>query len=209
MGGAEPAVCERAVEGSAELRPGTVFSGARGECLEDPHSGVRIQLGCGHKPWAGWINVDGSRAADRADVVSDLAHLPFPENYADVLVAVHVLEHFHEWEAPNVVQEWQRVLKPGGLLVLELPSMDKIVAYLMDCVKSQDGKINMQRSWWGMYGDPRYHDPVMVHKWGYTKAMLRTLLQSVGMVDIQAAPPRYHMKSRDMRMTARKESDAH
>ena len=137
--------------------------------------------------------------------MSDLARLPFPENFADVMVAVHVLEHFYEWEAADVVREWQRVLKPGGLLVLELPSMDKIVAYLLDCVQQQDGKINMQRSWWGMYGDPRYKEPVMVHRWGYTKAMLRTLLESVGLVEIHAAPPRYHMKRRDMRMTARKE----
>jgi len=149
--------------------------------------------------------VDGERASDRADVVSDLRRLPFADGYADVMVAIHVLEHFYEWEAADVLREWQRVLKPGGLLVLELPSMDKIIVYLLDCLQKQGGKINMQMSWWGMYGDPRYQDPVMVHRWGYTKQMLRSLLEAVGFVSVQAEAPRYHVKMRDMRMTARKE----
>jgi predicted SAM-dependent methyltransferase len=131
--------------------------------------------------------------------------LPLETGSVDVAAAIHVLEHFAEWEAEGVLREWQRILKPGGLLVLELPSMDKIVAYLIDCVQKQGGKINMQLSWWGIYGDPRYHDAVMVHKWGYTKAMLRAVLETVGgWSEINAEPPRYHMKRRDMRMTARK-----
>lgn len=150
--------------------------------------------------------MDGERASDRADVVSDLRRLPFADGYADVMVAIHVLEHFYEWEAADVLREWQRVLKPGGLLVLELPSMDKIIVYLIDCLQKQGGKINMQMSWWGMYGDPRYQDPVMVHRWGYTQQMLRSLLETVGFVSVQAEAPRYHVKMRDMRMTARKES---
>ena len=209
MGGAEPVTSERTSEASTGFRPGDIFAGARGECLEESHPGVCIQLGCGHKPWPGWINVDGSRAADRADVVADLKQLPFPDGYADVMVAIHVIEHFYEWEAPDVLREWQRVLKPGGLLVLELPSMDKIIAYLCDCLTTRDGRINMQISWWGMYGDPRYQDPVMVHRWGYTKQMLRSLLDSVGFVSIQAEAPRYHVKLRDMRITARKDAHAH
>lgn len=206
MGGATPAGSERASDASTDLRPGAIFPGACGQCLEDDHPGVCIQLGCGHKPWNGWINVDGERASDRADVVSDLRRLPFADGYADVMVAIHVLEHFYEWEAADVLREWQRVLKPGGLLVLELPSMDKIIVYLIDCLQKQGGKINMQMSWWGMYGDPRYQDPVMVHRWGYTKQMLRSLLETVGFVSVQAEAPRYHVKMRDMRMTARKES---
>lgn len=121
-----------------------------------------------------------------------------------MVAAIHVIEHFAEWEAPVALTEWVRVLKPGGLVILELPSLDKIFSHLADCLLHRNGQIDMQSTWWGLYGDPRYHDVVMLHRWGYTTSMLHALLQSVGCVDIHAEKPRYHMKRRDMRMTARK-----
>jgi ubiquinone/menaquinone biosynthesis C-methylase UbiE len=45
--------------------------------------------------------------------------LPFPDRTFDVLTAWHVIEH-----VPDVavtLAEWRRVLKPGGLLVIETP----------------------------------------------------------------------------------------
>lgn len=49
----------------------------------------------------------------------DATRLDFPDDHADRLIATHVLEHLprpHE-----VLREWVRVLKPGGVLTLVLP----------------------------------------------------------------------------------------
>ena len=49
----------------------------------------------------------------------DAAHLSFPDSTFDRIVAAHILEHLprpHE-----VLREWTRVLKPGGLLSIVLP----------------------------------------------------------------------------------------
>jgi predicted SAM-dependent methyltransferase len=169
--------------------------------MESSDPGVKLHLGSGSLYWDGWTNVD--LYSERADLTRDLKHLGLPADHADVAVAVHVIEHFYEWEAPEVLKEWQRVLKPGGTLILELPCMDKVLSYIMRCM--QHGvPPNQSFSWWAFWGDPRHRSAPMCHKWGYTEFMIRELLERVGFVNIQLETPRYHFKERDMRVTANK-----
>jgi predicted SAM-dependent methyltransferase len=53
-------------------------------------------LGCGQKKWDGWINVD--LHSDIADIQCDLRKLELATDSADAVAAIHVLEHFYEWE---------------------------------------------------------------------------------------------------------------
>lgn len=164
---------------------------------------MQVQLGCGHKPWDGWINVDGERAAKYADVIADLRSLPLATGSVDVAVAVHVIEHFYQWEVAEVLSEWKRILKPGGLLILELPSMDKVARYLKACLE-QHQPFWAQMSWWALWGDPRYKDPAMCHKWGYTEPIMQKTLEDAGFSGVRFEEPRYHVKQRDMRVLATK-----
>jgi phosphatidylethanolamine/phosphatidyl-N-methylethanolamine N-methyltransferase len=51
---------------------------------------------------------------------SDAAALDFADRSFDRLIATHVLEHM---ERPHeVLREWERVIKPGGILSIVLPS---------------------------------------------------------------------------------------
>lgn len=203
MGDTAPLYVQGAVDAITGIRAGSVFAGARGQCLEDAGDGVNVHLGCGHKPWPGWLNIDGERAAGHADLVADLRALPLESGSVDRAVAVHVFEHFYEWEGRAVLTEWQRILKPGGTLILELPSMLKVMHYLKACLEQQQ-PFWMQMSWWALWGDPKYQDPAMCHKWGYTEVMLQRLLEDVGFTDVRIETPRYHVKQRDMRLVATK-----
>jgi predicted SAM-dependent methyltransferase len=167
--------------------------------VEESPGGVGLHLGCGRHRWEGWVNVDIAGG----DLQCDLRKLDLPDDHADVAVSVHVLEHFHAWEAPALLAEWRRVLKPSGKLVLELPCMDKVLNYIYSCIKAK-AEIHPAMGWSVFWGDPKYKDPHMCHRWGYTKQMLRELLESVGFRDISIEAPRYHFEMRDMRAVAYK-----
>jgi SAM-dependent methyltransferase len=57
------------------------------------------------------------------DVVADAAALPFASHALDYLVSSHVLEHCPD--TMRVIDEWRRVLRAGGVLVLRLPHRDR------------------------------------------------------------------------------------
>jgi predicted SAM-dependent methyltransferase len=167
--------------------------------MESGVEGVKLNLGSGKIDWDGWINVD----LEKGDLRCDLRQLDLPNDHADMAIAVHVIEHFYAWEIPALLAEWKRVLKPGAKLVLELPCMDKVINYLHECVQ-QNIPISPSFSWFVFWGDPKHHDPLMVHKWGYTQQMIETELAAAGFVDIVFTEPRYHFPMRDMRVEAMK-----
>jgi len=161
--------------------------------------GVCLNLGSGRIKWPNWISVDFKDA----DVECDLKELPFDDNYADVVAAIHVLEHFYAWEVGELLQEWKRVLKPNGKIILEMPCMDKVIKYMIDCINKNEPMLE-GFTWYAFWGDPRYKDPFMCHKWGYSIASLKELLEKNGFTNITFETPNYHFKQRDMRVVAYK-----
>lgn len=136
-----------------------------------------------------------------ADLRCDVTALPFASESVDRLAAIHLLEHLYEWEAIPALAEWKRVLKVGGQLILELPSMEKVLWYIKQCL---DAKVPLQPafSWWVFWGDPVHRDPRMTHRWGYTKETLTRVLSAAGFYRTQFEAPRYHFRERDMRCVA-------
>lgn len=155
---------------------------------------VRLNIGCGEKRIEGFIGVDLNPSAD---VVSDIRVLPFEDGSVDEIMAIHVLEHIYRWEVEDTLREWRRVLKPGGLLALELPDILKVCQWMLS---SDDQRYGL----WGAYGDPGYKDPLMVHKWGWSEKELKSVLRECGFRAISTAPVRFHKKRRDMRIEATK-----
>jgi predicted SAM-dependent methyltransferase len=86
-----------------------------------------LNLGSGHSK----IHFEGEgpsisvdlRPEVQPDYQCDLRQLPFDDAYADIVYSSHALEHFGRWEVEDVLDEWLRVLKPGGELRLVLPSV--------------------------------------------------------------------------------------
>jgi SAM-dependent methyltransferase len=54
-----------------------------------------------------------------ADVKADICNLPFPDNEYDIILCNHVLEHIPD--DTKAMQELYRVLKPGGMAILQIP----------------------------------------------------------------------------------------
>jgi predicted SAM-dependent methyltransferase len=160
---------------------------------------IRLNLGCGRRVLDGWINVDKAVRGAKPDVDSDVSKLPFEDDYADEVMAIHLIEHFYVWETPEVLGEWKRVLKPGGRMVLECPDLTKTMAFIAE------GRTEPHLTMWPLYGDPSHKDPLMCHKWAYTDKSLAGLMMYAGLVDIERHPAKFHMKDiRDMRLVGYK-----
>jgi predicted SAM-dependent methyltransferase len=91
-----------------------------------------IHLGCGDVAATGYINVD-FKPAPHVHFIHDVTHLPFFEDdYADLIYACHVIEHFPFDSLRAVLYEWRRVLKGGGILRLSVPDFDKLLVLYKD-----------------------------------------------------------------------------
>lgn len=170
---------------------------------------IRLNLGCGDKILKNYINVDlvDERAGNKPDVVCDIRELSvFENNYADEILTVHVIEHFYFWEAQKVLQEWVRVLKPGGRMIVECPNLLSACEEVLKNPTTAVGPGKSgQRTMWVLYGDPAWKDPLMCHKWLYTPHSLADLMASCGLENIRQEPAQFKLREpRDMRLVGEK-----
>ncbi len=85
-------------------------------------SGVRLDLGCGEFKTPGAIGID-KRKLKGVDVVHDLEVIPypFPDECASLLIAGHVVQQLKPWLFVDIMNEWWRLLKPDGELMISTP----------------------------------------------------------------------------------------
>jgi len=177
---------------------------------------MRLNIGCGQRTWDGYFNIDAVRhplAPRDPDLIyafdfdADgklVAPIPLEDGVVDEITGIHVFEHFYRWTCEAVVQEFVRLLKPGGRLILELPDLIKCC---QNIIEGREGKEPDQLGRWGLYGDPRPKDKFMCHPWGWAPGELMTFLGGHGFTNIQHLPTQFHKCGklhRDMRIEAEK-----
>lgn len=148
-----------------------------------------LHLGCGPRRAENFCNVDITPQPS-VDVVDDVSKLGrFPNDYAESIYACHVLEHFSHHEVPIVFENWLRVLKPGGILRISVPDMDRIVKIYM---KNWDHfQTDGHSPWIGLiYGGQI--DPHDFHKTGFNFCWMKHLLEKAGFMDVQEYPHSPH-----------------
>ncbi len=86
---------------------------------------MKLHLGSGKRNFGNdWIHID---AGDHPHLHShDITDLPFEDNSCDLVYASHVLEYFDREQGGHVLCEWNRVLKPGGIVRLAVPDLEII-----------------------------------------------------------------------------------
>lgn len=156
---------------------------------------MKLHLGCGNKRFEGYLNID----LQGSELDCDIRKLPFDDEYSEEIVAIHVVEHFMITEVADILKEWRRVLKPGGILTIELPCWDKVQEHI-----KKGSPDNMTR--WPLFGDPRTHVDGFpaVHKWCYSRQEMGNLLKHVGFTEVIEETPKFHVPSRDMRWISKK-----
>jgi SAM-dependent methyltransferase len=81
---------------------------------------LRLNLGSGATPLEGFENWDILKGRPAFP-------LALPDDSVDELRASHILEHFSHKQVLEVLADWVRVLKPGGMLRIAVPDLSKIV----------------------------------------------------------------------------------
>src|SRR5262245_37980807 len=51
----------------------------------------------------------------------------FPGNYADLVYNNHQVAYHDRFQVQDILREWLRILKPGGILRLTTPDFEKVV----------------------------------------------------------------------------------
>lgn len=150
---------------------------------------VKINIGCGEKKVAGYVNID-VRDGVGADVIIDLEKIPYPLDGGSIeeILANDVIEHFSYRTVEDVVREWHRVLKSGGILKIKTPDFENIINILKrdglgfmggtaSLVAGDEKKTWMSISHW-LYGGQDYAQNY--HKMIFTKIELKRFLEYVG-----------------------------
>jgi predicted SAM-dependent methyltransferase len=147
----------------------------------------RLHWGCGSITPFGWVNCDIRPGTD-VDIVADIrTGLPLPDDSFDYIVGIHVLPEIPYCDLDRTLQELLRLLRPGGVLRLALPDVDKAIAaytsgdidYFLipdDVVKSLAGKMIVQLTWYG------------ISRSMFTLDLMTELLERNGFQSVQACP---------------------
>jgi predicted O-methyltransferase YrrM len=121
---------------------------------------ARLNWGCGRRGEPGWLNSD-IKPGPRVQLVGDgRGGLPLPDGCLDYAVSVHALQETPLRELVPTLGELRRVLKPGGVLRLCLPDLERGVAawqrgdrdYFLvpdDDAATLSGKLVTQLLWYG------------------------------------------------------------
>lgn len=80
---------------------------------------TKLQFGCGSNQLEGWQNYD-------RDLDLEKLPLPFRNESADFILLEHTLEHFTMRHAWLLIEDFYRILKPGGAVRIAVPDVERI-----------------------------------------------------------------------------------
>lgn len=138
---------------------------------------IKLNLGCGWRNFGeDWIHIDGGDYShlDSHDIMS----LPYEDGSVDLIYASHVVEYFDREDVENLLSEWVRCLKVGGVLRIAVPDFYSMARlYVIN-------DMPIETFLGPLYGKMSMGDETIYHKTVYDAKSLKELLASVGMRNI-------------------------
>jgi predicted SAM-dependent methyltransferase len=140
---------------------------------------MKLHLGCGWRDFGKeWTHIDDGDY-DHLDHKSHINKLPMiEENSVDIIYASHCIAYFDRDEIEDVLIEWWRVLKPGGVLRLGTPDFEVMVNLY------QKGVYNIYNILGPLYGKMPMDEVTIYHKTTYDYFSLNNLLIDMGFSDV-------------------------
>ena len=137
---------------------------------------IKLELGPGDKPKEGYIHLD-IRKLPHIEIIGDCAKLDMCEDESiDEIYTCHLIEHLSWRKIPEIIQEWYRVLKKGGKIIINCPNLK------LFCTLWVNGFFVDAQALRSIYGDQDYEENY--HKAGFSIGTLGYLLAKAGFKDI-------------------------
>jgi len=161
-----------------------------------------LHVGCGHKNPEllhdrfrnpGWkeVRLDINPAV-KPDIVASLCDMkPVESTSVDAVWSSHNIEHLFAHEVPLALDEFFRVLKPGGIAFITLPDLMQIAKLVADdkledtAYISPAGPITPLDCIFGLRTAIARGNEFMAHRTGFTAKTLRQHLSNAGFVEIR------------------------
>lgn len=138
---------------------------------------LRVNLGCGHLPLEGFVNVD-MRPLPGVDAVATLDQLPFDPGTLGEIHSAHVLEHFTIAHLrARLLPYWRELLLPAGVFNAVVPDGRAMAVGLAQ------GSIPFENYAAVLMGGQEYEGDF--HNSVFSGSTLRALLEETGFVDAE------------------------
>jgi len=138
---------------------------------------IKLDIGSGGKSGhPDFLGVDPF--AEGADIKAFMWDLPYEDNSVDEIICQQALEHVTKFAVVPSLKEWNRVLKPGGKLQLQVPDLEWAC---MHWLSHQTTEWNMDI----IYGNQMHEGEF--HKTGFTMKILGQYFAAAGGYDVQKA----------------------
>lgn len=125
------------------------------------------------------------------DIVSSMTDMPMVETGSmDALFSSHNVEHLYRHQVPGALKEFFRVIKPGGQVMITLPDVQTVSAYIAEGVlddplyDSPAGPVTPVDILYGWTASIAQGNHFMAHKTGFTAKTLAQHLLSAGFSNI-------------------------
>lgn len=139
---------------------------------------IKLNIGSGKRFYGDdWDHIDGAHYDHIKS--HDVSILPYEDNSVGYIFSSHLVAYFSREEIVPILNEWRRVLKPGGILRLATPDFDAIGRLIMLSGYSLSSFIGP------LYGKMLMGDKEIYHKTTWNFNDISYLLYKIGFNNVK------------------------
>jgi SAM-dependent methyltransferase len=135
------------------------------------------------------LDIDPGVNPDIVGSITDLHMVPSAS--IDAIWSSHNLEHLNSFEVPNALEEFKRVLKPGGFALISLPDLRAVARHVANdqlvqpLYHSAAGPISALDILFGHQASLARGNHHMAHRTGFTASTLGEALLLAGFAEVR------------------------
>jgi hypothetical protein len=153
--------------------------------LNTPQNKIKINVGCGERPIPGFVNTDAI-AHPEANKVCPAWDLGFEDGSAIELQCHHVIEHFFPKDWPPTLDEFWRVLAPGGEILISCPDFGEVARGYVEGRYSIEDARTLVTATVPPFNSCDYNVPESYHRTVHSEDSLKADLTAKGFVDVKS-----------------------